>query len=225
MGGDGSVEQALPGVFDREAEVRDPVAGLLVDFGAEEIEGALGFEFDDEVEDAGGFAAADGEHAMRGDLFDRLAVVVIHGEFLLVVGSVGDFFADDDAFVEHGAAEELADVGTFADGFGDDVAGSFESFFCGGYAFFGVDESGGEGLERCGIWLLDPEVCGEGFETFLAGDHGFGAAFGLVGEREIFELALFEGFLDAGFQVVGEFALFGDGGDDCFFAGYVSSRK
>jgi hypothetical protein len=55
---------------------------------------------------------------------------------LLVVGGVGDFFADDYAFVEEGAAEELADVGTFADGFGDDVAGSFESFFYGGYGLF-----------------------------------------------------------------------------------------
>ena len=44
-----------------------------------------------EVEDALGLAAADGEHAVRGDLLHRLAIVVIHLELLLFVDRVRRF--------------------------------------------------------------------------------------------------------------------------------------
>ena len=65
-----------------------------------------GIQFDQEVEDLFGLAAADGEHAVRGDLFDRLAVVVIHLELLLLVHRIRRFLADDDAFLEHSAAQQ-----------------------------------------------------------------------------------------------------------------------
>ena len=100
---DGAVEQTLPGVFRRQVQLRSPVAGLLVDLALDEVERALRIEFDEEVEDVLGLAAADGEHAMRRDLLDRFAVVVIHLELLLFVDSVRRFLADDDAFLEHRA--------------------------------------------------------------------------------------------------------------------------
>ena len=67
-------------------------------------------------------------------------------------------------------------------------------------------EAGGEGL--------GPEIVGERFEATLAGDGGLGAAFGLVGEIEVFELGAVERLEYAGLELVGELALLFDGGKD-----------
>ena len=179
---------------------------------------AFGVELDVEVEDVFGFAAADGEHAVRGDFADRLAVIVIHFELFLVVDCAIGFGTDDDAFFEHHAPEGFAELGIFGDGFGDDVARAFESFLGSGDRLFGIDERGGKLRERQRAGLLFPEVGGEGFEAFFAGHGGFGAAPGLVREVEVFELAFFEGGFDAGAKVVSKFALVGDGAEDGFAA-------
>ena len=198
FGGDVGVEEALPGVFDGEGEVGGPVAGLFVDFGTDEVEGALGFEFDDEIEDGGGFAAADGEHAVRGDLFDGLAVVVIHGEFLVGVGGVGDFFADDDAFVEHGAAEELADVGTFADGFGDDAGEPSSASSVVTTFLAGSMKVAAKVLSGAGVGSSVPGGRRRGVRDFLAGDGGLSAPLGAIREVEVFEFASIEEFFRCG---------------------------
>ncbi len=211
---DGRVEQALPGVLDGEVELRRPVALCAQDVPAHEAEGALCFELDEEIEHVLPFAAADGEHAVRGDGLHRLRVLVVHLELFLRVDGVDGLAADDGAFIEHDLAQCFAQVGLFADPLRDDVARTFEGFVDGGDAEFGVDESGGEGVERIAGGLLFPEIFGEGFETLLARDGGLGAALGPVGQIEIFELGLVERGLDARFQLVGEFALFGDGGED-----------
>ena len=108
---------------------------------------------------------------------------------------------------------------------GDDVARAFERFFDGGDALFGVDEGGGEFGERLRGGLLVPEVVGERLQAFFARDGGLGAALGLVGQVEIFELALVERGFDAGLQLVGELALLVQWRRGWSRGGLTSSRK
>jgi len=156
---------------------------------------------------------------VRGDVLYRLAKVVVHLEFffgifgLLAFGLVG-LAGDDDAFVEHEGAGGFADVGVVGDALGEDVARAFEGVVDGGDFELGVDEGCGE-LERGGGGgCLGPEVVGQGLEAALAGDGGLGAALGLVGEIEVFELGAVERLEDAGLELVGELALLFDGGKD-----------
>ena len=72
---DGGVQQALPGVVDGQLELRRPVARLRADMALHKGDGALGFEFDQEVKNVFAFAAADGQHAMRRNGFHRLACI------------------------------------------------------------------------------------------------------------------------------------------------------
>ncbi len=192
--------------------VQSPVCAE--DAGADERGGAERIELDEEVEDGLGFAAANGEHAVRGDGLYRLAIVVVHLELFLLVDRVEGFLADDDAFLEQELAESLAEVGVLADGFGDDMAGAFEGILDGGDFLFGADKGGrefGEGL-RC--WELRPEVVGERLQAAVAGDGGLGASLGAIGEVEVFELGLVEGGVDTRLKVIGELALLEDGGED-----------
>ena len=129
---------------------------------------------------------------MRRNFRRRLAVLVIHFELLLLVDRAVRFGGNDHAFVEHHLAQRFAEVGVLADHFGDDVARAFERFVDAGDAFFGVDEGRREFGERHGRGFLVPEIQRQRFETFLARDGGFGAAFGLVGQVEVFEFALVE---------------------------------
>jgi hypothetical protein len=62
---DGRIEHPFPGIFDGQVQVRGPVAGLLVNFNPDEVECTLRFQFDDEVQDAGGFAAVPGSRSMH----------------------------------------------------------------------------------------------------------------------------------------------------------------
>ena len=125
-----ALEESAPAVVDGLVELRGPVAFGLVDAGAEESGGAGGVEFDEEVEDGLGLAATDGEHAVRGDGLHRLAVVVVHLELALLVFflafGLGGFAGDDDALVEEELADGFAEFGGLGDGFGHDVAGTFE---------------------------------------------------------------------------------------------------
>ena len=115
-------------------------------------------------------------------------------------------------------AQKLANVGVVADGFGEDVARAFERLLHAGDAFFGIDERRGKCFERRAGRLLIPEIVRERLQAFFARDHGLGAALGLVREVEIFQLALVEGLLDTRLQLVGQLALFLNGGEDGLLA-------
>ena len=86
----------------------------------------------------------------EGILLDRLAVVVIHLELLLLVDLRlrRPCSADDHAFVEHHLAQRLADVGVLADHFGDDVARAFERLLDRGDALLRIDKRGREFAQR-----------------------------------------------------------------------------
>ena len=212
LGLDGGAEQALPAVFDSQEEVRGPVAFCAEDVSAEEGGCTERLQFDEEVEDALAFTAAYGEHAVGGDGFGSLAVVVVHLEFCLLVDGVKRLAADDDALVVHELAGNFAEVSGLADDFGHDVAGSFECILGGEDGFFGIDEGGGEGTEGSSGGLLVPQVEGKRLQALFAGDGGFGAALGPVGQVKVLQLALVEGRFDAELEVVGKLTLFCDGG-------------
>src|ERR1700722_20053188 len=91
---DGRVEEALPCIVDCELKMRGPVAWPAKNAGTQERRGPDGIKLDEEIEDRLGYAAADGQHAMRGDGLYGLAVVVIHLELLLLVDGVGGSLAD-----------------------------------------------------------------------------------------------------------------------------------
>jgi hypothetical protein len=132
----------------------------------------------------------------------------------LLVDGVGHLAADHDAFVEHHLAQRLAQIGRLGDRLGDDVARAVERLLRRVDALLGVDERRGQRFERQLARDLRPEVIGQRFEALLARDGRLRAALRLVGQVEIFELALVERLLDARFQFVGELALLGDGGEN-----------
>jgi hypothetical protein len=68
------------------------------------------------------------------------------------------------------------------------------------------------------IGLLRPQVLRQRLQALFARDGGLGAALGLVGQIEIFELALVERGFDARLQFVGQLALLGNGGQNGFAA-------
>jgi hypothetical protein len=70
-------------------------------------------------------------------------------------------------------------------------------------AFFRVDKRRGKCFERNAGRLLIPKIVSQRFQAFFTSDHGLGSALGLVRKIEVFELALIECFLDAGFQLIG----------------------
>ena len=191
---------------------------MAEDTGADERGGAERINLDEEVEDGLGLAAANGQHAVRGDGLYRLAIVIVHLEFFLLVDRVERFLADDDAFLEQELAQCLAEVGVLTDGLGDDVAGAFESVLDGGHFLFGADKGGcefGEGLRG---WELRPEVVGERLQAAVAGDGGLGAPLGAIGQVQILELGLVEGGVDTSLEVGGELALLEDGGENALAA-------
>ena len=115
---------------------------------------------------------------------------------------------NDHGFVEHHLAERFAEVGVLTDHFGDDVTRSFERFVHAADAFFGADKSRCEFGEWHGRRFLRPQVQCERFEALLARDSGFGAAFGFVGQVQVFQFAFVECGEDAVAQVVRQLSLF-----------------
>ena len=220
--GDGAVEQTLPGVLRGQVQLRRPVAGPLVDLALDDVERALRIELDHEVQHALRLAAADGQHPVRGDLLDRLPIVVIHLElFLLVfviITGVGHFAADDHALLEHGMAQQLANIGVVADGLGQDVARAFQRLLHAGDAFLGINKRRRKCFERNAGGFLRPQIIRERPQPAFPRDHGLSAAFGLVGKVQIFQLAFVERTLNTGFQFIGELALLLNRGQDSLLA-------
>ena len=205
------VEQAFPGVVDGKLQLRGPVAFGAQNFAAHLAGGAGGIELDEEVEDALGFAAANCQHAVRWNGFDGLLEVVIHLESELVVElflvRVKGLTAADDAFVVQQRAQKLAQIGVLAQHFSHDVACAFERVLDGRHFFVCVDERGREAQQRGRAGNLRPQVIGQGGQPAVARKGGLGAALGLVGQVQVFELGAVERDLDAGFELVVELAL------------------
>ena len=209
-----SIQQPLPRVIDGQLELRRPIAFLAQDVTVNDCRGPFRRDFDEEVEHVFVFAAADGQHAMRGNRLHRLGVLVVHLEFFLLIDRVGDFFADHHALVEEHLAQRLAQVGVFADPLGDNVARAFQRLVRRGHAQLRIHEGGGKSLQWQIGFFLCPQVRGQRFQTLFARDGGLGAPLGLVGQIEVFQLALVERGLDARLQLIGQLALFGDGGQN-----------
>ena len=213
---DGRIQKPLPGVVDGQFKLVRPVALQAQNMALDDGDGPLRFDFDEEVENVLAFAAPNGQHAMRGNRLYRLRVLVVHLELFLLVDRVGDLAAYYDAFIEHKSAERLAQIGVFADPLGNNVPRAFESLVYRGHAQLRIDKAGCEYLQRLGGILLRPEIRGQRLQALFAGDGGLGAALGLVRKVQVFELALVQSGFDARLELVGELALFGDGGQDGF---------
>ena len=218
------VQQPLPGVFGRQIQLRGPVARLLVNPTLDQENRSLRLQFDDEIQDAFGLAAPDGQHPVGGNRLHRLPVLVVHLELLLFVLAIHGLFTNDDALFRHRPAQHLADIGVIADGFGDDVTGSFQSLINVRDALCGVHKRSGERSERQFGRFLTPHVVRQRLQTLFPGNHGLGAAFGLVGQVQIFEFALVESGLNASLQLVCELTLLLNRGQDRLFAGHQVAK-
>ena len=188
-----------------------PIAGRMHYVAAQVGERGFAVELDLETQNAFLGAAANGQHAMGGNLGDRLAVVGVHLELAFGIFDAGDGVTHHAAALEHHLSHALADFGVLVDALGQDVARAFERFLDGGDAFLLAQERGGQFGQRQFGGRLIPEVVGERLEAFFARDGGLGAALGLVGQVQVLEFVLFENRLDARAQLRGELALLVDG--------------
>ena len=211
-------EEAADAVLRGGAERVGPGAALAQ---GEDLEGlaqdGVGVDLEGDAQDALGLAALDGEVAVGGDLRDGLLEVVV----LFVFGGLGRGWVGDlgakDAVLGEPSAGETAHLGVLGDALGHDVARALEGGGRVGHLLGGVDEGGGGGL-RVFLALGQKEV-GEGLQAAFAGHAGAGAAFGTVGEVEVFEGGAGLAGEDGGLEVVGQLALLDDGGEDGLAAG------
>ena len=95
---------------------------------------------------------------MRRDGLYRLVVLVVHLEFFLLIDRIRYLAAHDHAFVEHQAAQYLAQVRVLADPLGNNVPRTFQRFFRARHAEFDIHKSGCKVLQRLRGRLLLPEV-------------------------------------------------------------------
>lgn len=187
--------------------------GVVLGLVLEIVEQGFGVEFEGGAESAFFFAALDGEEAVGGDGFEGFFEVVVLLELAGLFFEFGGGFGGEDAVVEEAFADKGADIGVFGEVFGDDIASAEQGFVGGGDLFGGIDKGGGFGFGVALVGLCE-DAFGEGGESAFAGDDRTGAAFGFEGEVEIFEFSFVVDSEQTGAEFVGEFALFGDGGED-----------
>ena len=169
---------------------------------------------DADAQQAFGFPATHGEEAMGGAAAEGFLPVEIVAEFT-GFGFLGldDFGLDHGGDVE-GTAHGLTRLFVLIDAFGKDVTRSLQGFFDIGHVLAHEARS-----EFRGVGLgIHKELVRQGFESFLTGHFGSRAAFGLEGEIDILKERGVPAVADALAEVVGEFALLFNGGEDVFAA-------
>ena len=169
---------------------------------------------DVDAEHSLGLAAEEGKYAVRrrphGMLFPVEPRLVFAGFLFLVL----DHFGTEHGTAPEKAADAVAGLGVFAHALGYDVACTGQCVFNAGDPFVGVDVACGHLFYVAGVLLL--QFVGQRLQAPLYGHGGAGAAFGFVGEVEVFELGHGGGGIDLRLQLGGELALLADGGKDGF---------
>ena len=163
-----------------------------------------------------------GQRAVAGDAADGFVVVVVvaeFGDFGVVLVLAGGQLALQQPFGPQPFAQGLHQRGVFSPALGEDVAHAIEH---GGHrgevfaalAFFGFHEELGGFL-----WVkrgIAPQLIGQRLDAEFARDHALGAALGLVGQVQVFQLLLGRRGLDRDAQLGRQLALlldaFQDGG-------------
>ena len=154
-----------------------------------------------------GLSATDREVAVRRNLPDLLAVLVV----LLELGGLGilagHHLGHELAVLGHLAADERANVGGIRDLLRDDIARARECIF--GIRDVLADEGG-----RLGEWIaglaLREDLVGERLQATLAGDRGARLAAWAVGRVEVLELGLGGRGPELLLELGGQLALLGD---------------
>ena len=142
-------------------------------------------------------------------------------EIVLVFGRFGLFARGHGAVKDAPGSKEAAKggpgLGVFADPFGHDVPGPGQGVVGVFHTLFRVDEIGGS-LFRIHA-VLGKERLGQRLEPFFPGDGGLGAAFGPVGQVDVFQHAQGFGVLNLIAQFVGEMAVLFQGLEDGLLSG------
>ena len=207
-------QQAVLAVFERRAELVREDAFVTVDVREHLVDRRLVIEGDLDAQAAFLFPAVDGEHAVRRQRADGLAVVRVHQERLRVLGLpavlVLDEFCLQRARLPELLAQLLAELCVFTDDFGDDVARACESVFSRLDAFFSINESGRGRERRAALRFLRHHRIGERPEPFLACHLCPRAALLLVRQVEVFELLELRRAFDGGAELGRQLALLVD---------------
>ena len=123
---------------------------------------------------------------MRGRLRDGFAEVeILLIRLALVLLAFEDGRADVTLHVED-LADSVAPVDVLRDPLGHDVLRALQGFFHVVDTLASIDITCGKAVDK--VHVLRHDLCGEWLQPFLAGDGGASAAFGLVGEVEVFHL-------------------------------------
>ena len=164
-----------------------------------------------------GLAAPHGQEAVRGDLGQRLAVVVVHLELAGLLLPVAADLGGQRAPL-HLLAEPLAHVEHLGPLLGHDVAGAPQSGLGVGHLGLGVDERAHDLVARLAAVLLALQIHGQRLQAAPARDGRPRPPLGLVGQVELLQLLLVPALEDLAPQRVVELALLLDRLEDRGFA-------
>src|SRR5262249_31954889 len=156
-------QQPPVGVFDRPLELRDPLAALTDHLVLQISNRLLRLQLDFEAQNPFLGAAADRQHAMRGNLRSRFAVAPVHLVLAFRILGAFDRAADYKAMIQHELAYGLAEFGVLADPLGEDMSRAFERLFRGHREGCSVVE------QRRASRLLVPKILRQRLESLLPG--------------------------------------------------------
>ena len=188
-------------------------AGLFAgEHPADDARGTLGVDLNRDLQKALALAAVQCQHAVAGDLVQRLGVVVVLGVDAVLVLGLG---AGDTAKRAVVAAQLGAAGGIIGDRLGNNI-------LCPGQRRGGIGDlvvevvRGGLLGVKCGVLAEDGR--GQRLQTARLGDAGAGLALGLIRAVDVLDLG--EGFRlgQCGGQLGRHRALLGDGGRDLILA-------
>ena len=167
-------------------------------------------------------AAVHGQHTMRGHQPQRLVIIVIHAvDAVLLAGGLGLHQAG--LVVQ--AFELGADARVVADALSKNVHGALQGILGGIHPLLRVQKALGELLGGLRLGELKQQRVRQGFQPFFFGDHGPGAALGLIGTVDILQLAHGGGIVQGSLQLLGPLLQLFQGGGDFLPAGLQVTQR
>jgi hypothetical protein len=203
-------EQALVAVVDGERELLGERAARLLAHHAGELQREhFAVHLDARAQHVLALAAPDGEEAMRGDVLQRLAEVVVLLELGGRIAQSGGLLGNQHALFAERLADPRAGIGVLGQELGHDVARAGQGGLQIGHLLVGRHER-----EALGMGIADRRLLQDAqrqwLEPALAGDHRARAALRLVRQVQIFQRRLGGAGEDARLEFVAELALGGD---------------
>src|ERR1700722_10657277 len=155
---DRRIEQPLPRIFNSQFKLWRPITLFPQYARTQNGPGTQRIKFNKKVQNRFSLTPSNRKHSMRRYRLHRLAILVIHLEFFLLVDSIDRLATDDDALLEHEMAERLTQISILADDLCNDVTRAFQSFLNRADLFLSIDKAGGKLRQRNSRRFLRPQV-------------------------------------------------------------------